>query len=516
MLDPAIFDALPDALVVAEDDVIVWASSAAGRMLGTTAGELVGRPLRALLAPGERDRLQTLQHQRATGWAVPETCRARFVRDDGREVPVDLRFGAAGAGEPAVLVLAARDATEIDRAETLMGRLAELSARLGVMIDADSLLDASEPLFAALGWRGGFTEILDGGSITRRAIGAPPGDPVGDYARSLVGRFMPLDKTPILAEVKRTDRALFLDNVPGLLSGPRREAAALSESMEKARLTRSVWCPVRVAGQTTHLLSLTGKDLTEHDFVAIQLFAAQVGTAIQTAQLRAELVRRERLAAVGEMAAVLAHEVRNPLGVIFNALGTLRKQPPGLADAGALLDIVSEEATRLRKLVSDLLDFARPPAPSFEPAVLGPILQQAIEAARHDPSCADVEAATVVRVPDDPPMVETDPALLRRALVNLIVNSLQHVAHGGGVTVSAARTGARGVEIRVHNDGQPIPPDVARRIFEPFFTTKATGTGLGLAIVRRIVEDLRGRVDLAPTDAGVSFSIVLPVAPPTT
>lgn len=512
MLDSAIFDALPDALLVARDEVVEWASAGAGRMLGTDAGKLTGHRLETMLAPGERDRLQTLQHQRATGWAIPETCRVRFLREDGREVTADLRFGVASAGGAELLILAARDATEMGRAETLMGRLAELSTQQGTMLDADSLLDASDPVFAALGWRGGFTELVDDGSITRRAVGGPVGDPIGDYARSLVGRWVPIERTPIVAEVRRTGQPAFLDNVPGLLMGPPRAAVALSESMEKARLTRSVWCPVRVGGKMTHVLSLAGKDLTEHDFIAIQLFAGQIGAAIQTSQLRAELVRRERLAAVGEMAAVLAHEVRNPLGVIFNALGTLKKQRLTDADVGPLLDIVAEEAERLRKLVTDLLDFARPPTPTLEAIAIAPIVREALEAARRDPSCAEVGALAELDVPDSLPHVSTDPGLLRRALVNLLVNALQEAGPGGKVTAVASVLGANTLRLRVHNDGKPIAPEHVARVFEPFFTTKATGTGLGLAIVRRIVEDLRGSVELDAPDEGVSFSVLLPLA----
>jgi PAS domain S-box-containing protein len=512
MVDPAILDALPDALIVARDGVVEWASGAAARMLGAASASLPRRTLASLLAAGEGERLRTMCDQRATGWAVPESCRLRFLREDGGEVGADVRFALTRADGAELLVIAARDATEIARAEALMGRLAELSARQGAMLDADALLDASEPVFAALGWRGGFTEMLEDGSITRRALGAAPGDPVGDYARSLVGRWVPLDRTPILAEIKRTDRALFLDNVPGLLPGAPRAAVALSESMERARLTRSAWCPVRVGGRTTHLLSITGKDLTEHDFVAIQLFAGQIGAALQASQLRAELVRRARLAAVGEMAAVLAHEVRNPLGVIFNALGTMRRVGPADPSAGALLDIVGEEASRLRKLVTDLLDFARPPAPTVEPTTLAPVVQQAVEAATRDPACADVDVRPELVLPADLPEVATDASLLRRALVNLLVNALKHTRRGGSVRVVVSRAGADTVAIRIENDGEPIAPEHVARVFEPFFTTKATGTGLGLAIVRRIVEDLRGRVDLEPRAEGAAFTLRLPVA----
>lgn len=503
----ALFDALPDALFLVRDDAIVWASDAAGRMLRIEPARLSGVPLASVLATGERERLRVLEGQRRTGWHVPDTCRMRFVRADATEVTSDLRFGHPPDGHD-TLLLAARDVTEVTRAERLMGTLAELSSEI-VALDADALLDASEPVFVELGWRGALTEVFEGGSITRRVLAAPPGDPLGDYVRTIVGRKMPLERTPIVAEVMRTGRAIFLDNVPAFLSGPASSAVELSESMSRARLTRSAWCPVRVGGRTTHVLALSGKDLTEHDFVAIQLFAAQIGAAIQTTQLRAELVRRERLAAVGEMAAVLAHEVRNPLAVIFNALGGLQKIPQPDEDAVALLGILGEESERLRRLVSDLLDFARPPTPQLGEVDVAKVLEQALDAARQDPTCDASRARCELRVPPDLPRAEADAFLLRRVLLNLVVNALQHVPPGGRVTISAEPSGPSELCITVDNDGPPIAPELAPRIFEPFFTTQASGTGLGLAIVRRVVEDLRGRIDVVPREGGVSFVIAL-------
>ena len=172
------------------------------------------------------------------------------------------------------------------RAEDLVGRLAQLPSG---MEGANALLDASEPVFVALGWVLAFTEILDGGSRTLRVL-APEGDPVGEYGRSLVGRVMPLAATPVLAEVVRTGTPLFLDNLPTTQRGSVRGAVALSDSMDRARVARSAWCPIHADGRVTHLLSATGADITEHDFVAIQVFSSQLGAAGRLRALRMEMV----------------------------------------------------------------------------------------------------------------------------------------------------------------------------------------------------------------------------------
>lgn len=496
-VETSVFDVLADAVFVVDGDRIMEANEAARRLLGVR--ELVGRSFEALLAPGEKGRLAMLHTQRAHGWELPATCRVRLLHASGLEVRVDLRFGRKSG----LVAITARDITDETRADDLMGSLAQTFARASAF-DADAMLDAAEPIFLALGWRVGLSEILPDGSTVRRII-AKPGDPVGDYGRSLVGTHMPFSESPILAGVVKARRALFLDHFPTLEDQKTRIAKALSASMERSQVIRSAWCPIFTNGCLSHLLVVTGRDLTEHDFVPVQLLASQIGAAMHMQLLRAGLLHNERLAAVGEMAAVMAHEVRNPLAVIFNALGTLRKARTGSPE---LLEIIREEAERLRRLVTDLLDFSRPAVVQTETVDVAEIVGEAIAAARLDPTVAGSTAAIVTDATVAAP-VESDPLLLRRALVNLLVNALQYVAPGGRVSV-IARTEGRELVVRVHNDGPPMAAEVAARIFEPFFTTRAAGTGLGLAIVQRIVDDLGGRIELDRSPIGTTFSLYVP------
>ncbi len=509
-VDAVVFDTLPDAILVLRDDRVAWATAATYRLLHAAPGSLAGRALADLLAPGDGERLAVVESQRAQGWLVPEPSRLKMRRDDGALVLVDLRVRRAELEEDPAVVIVARDATEADRGARLMGQLAELSAQEPLLVDENALLDASEPIFRALGWRGGLIEVDAEGATTLRTVAAVPGDPITEYTQSLVGRRVPLARFPIVAEVFRAQRAIFLDNLPGMQHGPTRLATQLHQSMERARVSRSLWCPVRVGGRPTHVLSIGGNDLTEHDVVAIQLFAAQIGAAIQTRRLRTELVRRERLSAIGEMAAVLAHEVRNPIGVIYNAIGAMRRLCAGLPEAISLVGIVGEEADRLRALVRDLLEYARPPTPQLLSVDLERLVAHAIEAAELEAAREAPKPRIELEVAESLPWVETDPALLRRVVVNLVTNALQHVSAGGRVRVSAEPIDERWLRLRVQNDGEPILKEQATRIFEPFFTTRATGTGLGLAIVRRLVGDLGGTIALDDVDGGVSFTLTLP------
>ncbi len=506
-----LLDALPDALLAIGEERVTLANQAAARMLGRESSELVGERLEALLAPGEPARLSLTGRQLREGWELPATFRLRFLHAAGVEIHADVRFGWRDSAEGRQLLLSARDVTETRRAELLTSKLADLSARASTLMDRDDLLQASEPIFVALGWQVGLVEVRGDRSIVQRLVAASE-DAVGNYGKHLLGREVPLERFPLVAHVARSGEPLFLDNVPAELFGPVRDAAVLSENMARARLTRSAWAPVWRGSRVDHVLSVIGAGLTRHDFVAIQLFAAQLSAASQLGELRAELVRNTRLAAVGEMSAVLAHEVRNPLGVIFNAVGGLRRVVTGAGeDTQALLDIVGEEAERLQRLVSDLLDFARPHDPQLYPVPLARVVDDALDAARQDPSFAERRPKLLVEVPGSLPEALTDAVLLRRAVVNVLVNAFQHVPVGGEVRVEARLATEGWLRLRIANDGPPVRPEIATRLFEPFVTARATGTGLGLAVVRRIVEELRGRVQL---DDGtpVAFSIWLPIA----
>ena len=249
-------------------------------------------------------------------------------------------------------------------------------------------------------------------------------------------------------------------------------------------------------------------------FVANASALERSGAELRAAQ--AELLRRERLAALGEISAVVAHEVRNPLAVIFNALSSLRKQKPVTADAATLLDIVQEESERLKRVVGDLLDFARPHELSVDVVPPSRLVASAAAAARGDGAEDEVR----FEADDDLPAIACDEHLLRQALVNLVTNALQAPGRVEPVQVRAFPKGApvSAVCFSVYDDGAGISKEVADRLFTPFFTTRASGTGLGLAIVKRVVEAHGGEISWHPGgdrgdrgDRGVTFEFAIPL-----
>jgi signal transduction histidine kinase len=233
----------------------------------------------------------------------------------------------------------------------------------------------------------------------------------------------------------------------------------------------------------------------------------------ELARTQAELVRHERLAALGELAAVMAHEVRNPLGVIFNSLTTLKRLMRLEGDAEMLINIVGEEADRLNRIVGDLLDFVRPYELVKRPIAIEPVVASAVDSAAQSLTQGNVKVVT--EFPAELPLYPADAHLLKQALVNLIVNAVQAMPKGGLVTVRVTtepRAAVPWLRLDVKDQGVGLTPRAAERIFQPFFTTKATGTGLGLAVVKRIVDAHLGEVSAAANEEGpgTTFTLRLP------
>ena len=248
--------------------------------------------------------------------------------------------------------------------------------------------------------------------------------------------------------------------------------------------------------------------------LSARLYEDLRGSYAELARAQKELVDRERLAALGELSASIAHEVRNPLGVIFNAVGSLRRLLKPQGDVALLIDIVGEEADRLNRMVGDLLDYSRPVRPALEPLPLRPLIEEALDAARQQIGSAADGVQNLLTVGAGAETLRADGRLLRQALVNLFLNAYQAMPRSGTLTVHASRAERGGValaEIDIRDTGSGVPVEAREKIFQPFFTTKAMGTGLGLAVVRRIVEGHGGTIELLSADGGAWFLLRLPL-----
>jgi two-component system NtrC family sensor kinase len=230
-----------------------------------------------------------------------------------------------------------------------------------------------------------------------------------------------------------------------------------------------------------------------------------------------QLVRSERLVAAGKMAAVITHEIRNPLSSIGLNTELLDEELENIAsgkaspkEARALLASVHKEVDRLTVITEEYLRFARLPRPRLERLVLNDVASELVEFQRHELSTRGVKVESALAV--DLPEVLADEGQLRQALLNLVRNAAEAVGDRGTVRVATRLTAAGAVEIRVEDNGPGIPAEHLTRIFEPFFSTKDGGTGLGLALTQQIIVEHGGRIAVEANEGGTAFAIELPAA----
>lgn len=230
--------------------------------------------------------------------------------------------------------------------------------------------------------------------------------------------------------------------------------------------------------------------------------------------------RTERLEAIAELGASLAHEIRNPLASIRSAIEQLATAPRATPDEQTLSRLIVRESDRLSRLLGEFLDFARVRVTTLEQVDLAVIARNAANLAAEHPSRSEGVRVDVI-TPPDPVVVEGDEDLLHRAVFNLVLNALQSVPPGGAVRVEVGTDPGddvpsgegfdRGVGVvRVVDNGPGIDPAIRERIFQPFATTKPGGTGLGLALAHRAVEAHRGLLLVDTGDVGTRFSILIP------
>jgi signal transduction histidine kinase len=243
----------------------------------------------------------------------------------------------------------------------------------------------------------------------------------------------------------------------------------------------------------------------------------------QVEQLAERERLRDRLASLGEMAAGIAHELKNPLAGIEVMAGLLRRQVPDSTDAQSLLADIISEAKLANAIVVEMLEFVRPIRLQVEYTNIAEVVHQAMTLAETKATRGNV--VVTVDLEEGLPTIEGDLHQLVQVFTNLFANAFEALDGKGRITVTAERSvieqdpamiGVRPptptIVVDVVDDGPGVPPEATDKIFDPFFTTKPQGTGLGLAIVRKIVDAHDGRIDVnSAPDKGTRFRVTLPV-----
>ena len=251
----------------------------------------------------------------------------------------------------------------------------------------------------------------------------------------------------------------------------------------------------------------------ENEIAGVAMFFKDL-TRVEQLEERERL--RDRLAAVGEMAAAIAHEVKNPLAGIEVMAGLLRRKIPDIPDAQAMLTNIIEEAKMANAIVQEVLEFVRPIRLQVEHTGIAEALHAAVQLA--ETKAARGSIAVEMNV-EGLPQIQADHHQLTQLFTNLLINAYEAMEGRGRVVIGGCRVqqndggeGREAVRIELQDNGPGMPPDVAEHVFDPFFTTKAQGSGLGLAIVRKIVDAHDGQIDLRTSaGSGTLIRVTLPV-----
>ncbi len=224
-------------------------------------------------------------------------------------------------------------------------------------------------------------------------------------------------------------------------------------------------------------------------------------------RLEEHIAKQSELAAMGEVAAQLAHEIRNPLGAMELFVGLLIEDLKDQPRSRRLAKQVAEGIADLNYLVTNVLEHCGRPVPRVQLVALEPLVEQAL---RHVSDLSERSGAAVELVaPSRATLIEADRNLLWQVFLNLARNGLEAMPKGGVLRVEVSREAGK-VKVRFADTGPGVPAEIARNIFQPFFTTKEKGTGLGLSVVKSIVAAHGGAVRLEPSAVGACFCVELP------
>lgn len=453
----AVLDASDDAIIATDlsGKVFTW-NRGAERIYGYSAKEFIGRSLGELISANHRTDQASILERIAAGSRIEPHDSVHVVKGGHRIEVLMTVSPIRDAGEHVVgAAVTVRDQTAQRRAErNLRSSEARGRAIIETAVDAIILID-----------RRGLVEAFN--PAAERLFGYPAHEVLGRNVSMLMPEPYAAEHDHYLRRYSMTGERHII-GIGREVTAKRRDGTTFPAHLSVAEL--SIEGEVKFTGIV--------RDLTE--------------------RVRLEMKLREEsgLVRLGELAAVLAHEVKNPLAAVSGAIQVLSGRLPTEEDR----EIVGEVLRRLDALsamMSDLLLFARPPKPKRSLVQIGDLVEGLVAFMRHDRNWAEVQ----MRVEGQAPVVQADGELLKVALQNLLVNAAQAMQMRGDIRVCLGAD-ADTVRIDVVDAGPGIPPDVQPRIFTPFFTTKSRGTGLGLPTVRRIAEAHGGTVEIVSSGAG--------------
>jgi PAS domain S-box-containing protein len=522
----AIVESSDDAIISKNlDGVIVSWNKGAERLYGYTAEEIVGKPLAILVPPEHSDELPAIMERLKRGERIEhyETVR---VRKDGGRLDVSLTISPVKGPHGTIIGASkiARDITKQKHAQQTTRFLADASATLAELTDYESTLQRvaslAVPHFAD--WCA--VDMADAdGSLRRLAV--THSDPAKvQLVHELYRRYplQPTDPNGVMA-VLRTGKSKWSAAIPDSLlveSAQDEEHLRISRDLGlKSYLCVPLRSQAKIIGVLTFVTAESGRVYDADDLRAAEDLASRAAIAIENASLLATLKETDRRK--DEFLAMLAHELRNPLAPIRNAVQIFRAKGPPVPELQWARDVIDRQVFQLTRLVDDLLDVSRITRGKIElrkeRVQLAAIVNSAVEASR--PLIEKWGHEFTVTLPPEPIYLEADQTRLAQALLNLLNNAAKYTEQGGRIWLTAERDGEH-VVIRVKDTGIGIPQEMLPRIFDMFTQVDRSlersqgGLGIGLTLVQSLVERHGGTVKAhsGGPGKGSEFVVRLPVA----
>jgi PAS domain S-box-containing protein len=513
----AIVESSDDAIIGKTlDGVIVSWNKGAERLYGYTAKEIVGKPLSTLIPPDHPDELPEIMERLKRGEHI-EHFETKRLRKDGSRVDVSLTISPVKGTDGRIIGASkiARDITARKQAERTTRFLADASAALAELTDYESTLQkvASLAVPSFADWCGVDMQEADG-SLRGLAVAAT------DPAKVQVGRRHPLSSSESYGVMKvlRTGQpdwvAEIPDSLPMELARDEEHLRVLRELRLKSYICVPLKSRTKMLGTLTFVTTESVRIYNIDDLRAAEDLAARAVISIENASLLATLKESDRRK--DEFLAMLAHELRNPLAPIRNAVQILRLKGPFLPELQWARDVIDRQVQQMTRLVDDLLDVSRITRGKIELRKerigLATVVKSAVETSR--PLIEKQGHELTVVIPPEPIHLEADLARLSQVLSNLLDNAAKYTDRGGRIWLTAERQNDQ-VLIRVKDTGIGIPPEMLPRIFEmftqvdPSLERSQSGLGIGLMLVQRLVEMHGGTVEAHSAGPGMGSEFVL-------
>ncbi len=480
---------IADGYVVLRKGTVIFANSRAAEMLGYTPEEVIRREFTEFVAPERMEMAMEVFKKSMSGEGIADRYETILMTKEGKRLPAEISLREVKyEGKTAVSVLF-RDITERKRAEEALERAREeLEQRV---IERTRELVASEERYRAV-----FEHAGDGIVVydidnkvqlwneqAERILGFKAEEVVGKKLRMVVPDDLLEEARRCLKEAKEKGYVQIYETERLRKDGTRFPIELTLAALKDQK--------GNVVGTTVIFRDITQRKRLEQE----------------REEYQQRLIKSERLAAIGQLASTVGHELRNPLGVISNSTYFLKMK---LADADEKvkkhLDIIGREVATSNKIIADLLDFSRPREPVLMEANINSIIEQALLRSAI-PQGVEVVRELGENLPR--PMVDSDQ--MQQVFLNLLSNAFQAMPEGGRLIIrSIARDKA--IEVQFTDTGVGIPEEVQAKIFDPLFTTKAKGVGLGLTVSKSIVERHGGTIEVgSEVGRGTTFTITLPV-----